>query len=963
MSSLEEQYQNYLDFKNGNQDYLLTEDGYSLINNSKQGFFEKVTGSVKDYATDTMETYKKAGDTILKYNQDIGTGIMRGGAKLIEGVGSLGLSTLEKLDLVGDGSVQEFGEFFKNNIYPNIGETETMAGGFAEGLTQYMTPGIGYYKLFGTLLQGRKIVGPIVRGLLAETATVGTAQVAGDPNMVGFFMDVFKVDKTQAETISQEFFNWLGTPEEDYNADAVFEEKIKAIIADSPMGPVGEFIAPALKLFGKVFKKGKNDPEIMEEFKSLSASATPEELKEGFKTTQPFYSNVVRAINNITIPEGGMDVTQFYNTIKNTPGVKQSELDDMKFDEFFLDDKPALVTQDQVDDFLERKDLTKKVTTTMLETNKNFENFKLEYPEFEEALSFTEVMEIVDRSPDESLAAEQFENWIKNNQDLPLVKEHEKLLKSKELNEGDRFFTGQYQSQKNNLIKYYIENELGLKRADVQDSIRPRYEGETLLGGEDYKEMLISSNGTAQVYTKGHYEQAGVVPKGENLLAHIRFNTRTINGKKTLFIEELQSDLHHRGRKEGYQKTQGELYELIKQKNSISEKRMNLINQGLDVGEDGVSITELADQAIKLDEQIKEMNVTKGVPDAPFKKTWHEMALKRIIKYAVDNDFEAVAITPGQIQADRYNLSKRIEKVSVKMNADGTINLQAKALNSTDRVNKNIKIEELENYVGKDLSKKMIDDLQSTKKVDHKKNAKKIKSLRKKLQVVKRKINSAIVRSDKKHYPHATRNLYYKKEGKDLTVYYSYQTPISYVYKGETVTRVNDWGPTTGRHMSWVSEDMPDDRIPGWRFEEKLNEVRAKKQKKITDEVELKGLLEEEKKLEKEFNALQKMSVNEYTGLDLKVGGEGLKTMYDQIFMKFLNKFAKKYNAKVTEGELEVMHPGKSGTDSPWTTEFEEMITPFLEITPEMKKEIMQEGVPIAEMKDREEEQQAVRMA
>ena len=81
MSSLEEQYQNYLDFKNGNQDYLLTEDGYSLMNNSKQGFFEKVTGSVKDYATDTMETYKKAGDTILKYNQDIGTGIMRGGAK------------------------------------------------------------------------------------------------------------------------------------------------------------------------------------------------------------------------------------------------------------------------------------------------------------------------------------------------------------------------------------------------------------------------------------------------------------------------------------------------------------------------------------------------------------------------------------------------------------------------------------------------------------------------------------------------------------------------------------------------------------------------------------------------------------------------------------------------------------------------------------------------------------------
>lgn len=957
MSSLEEQYKNYLDFKNGNKDYLLTEDGYSLMNNSKQGFFEKVTGSLKDYATDTMETYKKAGDTILKYNQDIGTGMMRGGAKLIEGAGSLGVATLEKLDLVSDGSVQEFGEFFKNNIYPNIGETETMAGGFAEGLTQFMTPGVGYYKLFGTLLQGRKILGPIVRGLLAETATVGTAQVAGDPNMVGFFMDVFKVDKTQAETISQEFFNWLGTPEEDYNADAVFEEKIKSIIADSPMGPVGEYIPQAIKLFGKIFKKAKNDPEIMEEFKSLSASATPEELKEGFKTTQPFYSNVVRAINNITIPEGGMDVTQFYNTIKNTPGVKQSELDDMKFDEFFLDDKfaregqnsPALVTQDQVDDFLERKDLTKKVTTTMLETNNNFENFKAKHPEFGEVNSFMEVMEIIDQDPYYSTAAKEFEDWKRANPDLPLVQEHERLLKLAKSNIDNRFFTGQYESQKNELIEYYIENGLGIKKEDFSDLMRPKYESEVLPGGEDYKEMLISSNGTAQVYTKGHYEQAGVVPKGENLLAHIRFNTRTINGKKTLFIEELQSDLHHRGRKEGYQKTQGELDELIKQRNSISEKRMNLINQGLDVGEDGVSITELADQAIKLDEQIKEMNVTKGVPDAPFKKTWHEMALKRIIKYAVDNDFEAVAITPGQIQADRYNLSKRIEKVSVKMNADGTINLQATALNSTDGVNKNIKIEELENYVGKDLSKKMIDDLQSTKKVDHKKNAKKIQSLRKKLQVVEGKITSANVRFDKKYYPHATRNLYYKIEGKDLTVYYSYQTPISYVYKGETVTRVNDWGPTTNRHMSWADGNMPDDRIPGWRFEEKLNEVRAKNQKTI-DEGELKDSLEEAKKLEKEIKALQKMGVNEYTGLDLQVGGEGLKTMYDQIFMKFLNKFSKKYNAKVTEGKF-------LGGEN-----YDEMITPFLEITPEMKKEIMQEGVPIAEMKDREEEQQAVRM-
>ena len=81
----------------------------------------------------------------------------------------------------------------------------------------------------------------------------------------------------------------------------------------------------------------------------------------------------------------------------------------------------------------------------------------------------------------------------------------------------------------------------------------------TLPGGEDYKELLISSNGTAQVYTKDHFSKAGAVPQGENLLAHVRFNTRTINGKKTLFIEDLQSDLHQSGRRKGYIKPQTKL--------------------------------------------------------------------------------------------------------------------------------------------------------------------------------------------------------------------------------------------------------------------------------------------------------------------------------------------------------------------------------------------------------------------
>jgi hypothetical protein len=37
-----------------------------------------------------------------------------------------------------------------------------------------------------------------------------------------------------------------------------------------------------------------------------------------------------------------------------------------------------------------------------------------------------------------------------------------------------------------------------------------------------------------------------------NILAHLRVNDRTVDGKKTLFVEEIQSDWHQAGRKKGY---------------------------------------------------------------------------------------------------------------------------------------------------------------------------------------------------------------------------------------------------------------------------------------------------------------------------------------------------------------------------------------------------------------------------
>jgi hypothetical protein len=64
---------------------------------------------------------------------------------------------------------------------------------------------------------------------------------------------------------------------------------------------------------------------------------------------------------------------------------------------------------------------------------------------------------------------------------------------------------------------------------------------------KDYAEKHGLRAHDTEVYRGGHY---GDIP---NVLVHVRFNERTSkDGKRVLFLEEIQSDWHQKGRKEGY---------------------------------------------------------------------------------------------------------------------------------------------------------------------------------------------------------------------------------------------------------------------------------------------------------------------------------------------------------------------------------------------------------------------------
>ena len=63
--------------------------------------------------------------------------------------------------------------------------------------------------------------------------------------------------------------------------------------------------------------------------------------------------------------------------------------------------------------------------------------------------------------------------------------------------------------------------------------------------------------------------------------------------------------------------------------------------------------------------QANEKAKENAIPNMPFKKTdqWVNLALRRMIRYAAENGFDRIAWTNGEQQAERYDLSKQLNKV------------------------------------------------------------------------------------------------------------------------------------------------------------------------------------------------------------------------------------------------------------------------------------------------------------
>jgi len=218
----------------------------------------------------------------------------------------------------------------------------------------------------------------------------------------------------------------------------------------------------------------------------------------------------------------------------------------------------------------------------------------------------------------------------------------------------------------------------------VQNAQMASMEAAKKIVNERYNEAAAPGQ---NAYHSSHWDEP-------NVLAHVRFDERDApDGAHVLMVHEVQSDWHQAGRRSGY-------------KGDVDVDALRLREQEL-IGKGASATPEEKQEWADIMNRIQASG--KAVPDAPFKTSWSALAMRRIIKYAADNGFDRVAWSPGAVHADRYDLSKQISSLDYQKNANGTYRLSYQKDRRGHMIGDAIPAEKLEDYVGKDVAKKIVD--------------------------------------------------------------------------------------------------------------------------------------------------------------------------------------------------------------------------------------------------------------
>ena len=434
---------------------------------------------------------------------------------------------------------------------------------------------------------------------------------------------------------------------------------------------------------------------------------------------------------------------------------------------------------------------------------------------------------------------------------------------------------------------------------------------------EDYQEYLENfAKGKEQsdplavsgpLYTGGHWSEP-------NVLAHIRTNERDVGGVKALHIEEIQSDWHQAGQKKGYRSSDPELLRLSELHSQQSGTRKYI---GLDDAERN-EFNSLWDKVyekygVPSEKSLAEFLVEEGgksnIPDAPYKKDWHELAFKRALMEGInDPSIERLTWTTGDVQKERYNLAKYINSIEAQAvkkagNASGGDNFNLAVTHKDGHAQnlRNVTPDELADHVGKEMAEKIVAGAEPP-------FPEWLVDAAVKGKPGQRGLSESFARE-------AVKGLWENPGVNDIT------NPNAGHYWGELTSVIDD------------------------------------------DEIDLNSVFYDERRI-----------AQTYSGLDLEVGGEFHKQLYDGKITKFAKKFLKKYGVEPerisdlgettdnyeiivdTDEEYGGNHDLWRGDEPMGSFETRKEAEDYLnkqqniwsiDITPEMRQDLQQKGVPL----------------
>jgi hypothetical protein len=197
-------------------------------------------------------------------------------------------------------------------------------------------------------------------------------------------------------------------------------------------------------------------------------------------------------------------------------------------------------------------------------------------------------------------------------------------------------------------------------------------------------------------YTSSHFDQ-------ENIIAHVRHNDRIgPDGEKILFLEEIQSDWHQEGRESGYTRPS------FKTRNT----RTGNFGPSFDTR---LEAERYAANVERLGQEVQVIEGSAGrTPNAPFKKSWPEFSMKRMLKLAADEGYDAIAWTTGETQNARYDLGNKINGMEVIEYDDGTYELMVRVPGEDvfRGVDNGMTKEKLQDHIGKEMTKRALDNME-----------------------------------------------------------------------------------------------------------------------------------------------------------------------------------------------------------------------------------------------------------